>query len=95
VTRLTLRYAQKSACGFYPFQDDSMKRTLWGSQFIRIESACTCIDNTLGFSLNSFAVIVCYDADHQGAVYVMMCNKSLMLMYGLHKYNIHPFFQKK
>jgi hypothetical protein len=47
----------ESECVFYRFPDDSMKWTLWGNRFRSIES--TCIDNKLGFSLNSFNFIVC------------------------------------
>jgi hypothetical protein len=47
----------ESVCVFYRFPEDSMKWTLWGNQFISIES--TWIDNKLGFSLNSFNFIVC------------------------------------
>jgi hypothetical protein len=31
----------------------------------------------------------------RSSVHVMMCNKSLLLMHGLDKYNIHTIFQNK
>jgi hypothetical protein len=56
-TVCTKVYKWESACDFYRFPDDSMKWTLWGSRF------STCIDNKLGFSLDSFDFIVCQEAD--------------------------------
>jgi hypothetical protein len=43
ITVCTKLYKWESACSLYHFSDDSMKWTLWRSQFIGIES--TCIDN--------------------------------------------------
>jgi hypothetical protein len=76
----------EAASTFYRFQDDSVKWTLWGSQFESIES--TCIDNKLEFSLSMLDFIV-------SSVHVMMCNKFLILMHELDKYNIHTFFFSK
>ena len=49
-------YKWESACAFNRFPNDSMKWTLWGSQFISMVS--TCIGNKLRFSLNIFDFIV-------------------------------------
>ena len=58
-TVCTKVYKWKSAYTFYRFRDDSMKWTLWGSQFASNKS--TCIDNKIGFMLHTsiFDFIVC------------------------------------